>query len=66
MLDATYLRRQAERCLALSRSTFDLTTALQLRALAEDLRTRANELDDELPPYLIRRSGSPEDEMDRD
>ena len=39
--DISFLRRQAELCIALSRATFDLTVAGRLRAMAEDLRTKA-------------------------
>jgi hypothetical protein len=45
MIDGDYLRRQAEICLTLSRSTFDLTVAGRLRALAAELRTTAAALD---------------------
>jgi hypothetical protein len=46
MIDADYLRRQAETCLTLSRATFDLVIAGRLRAMAEDLRRKAHELDE--------------------
>jgi hypothetical protein len=64
-----FLRRQAEVCLSISRATFDLTTAGRLRAMAEILRNRAAELDDETAefhPHMIGRNGSPKGERDRD
>ena len=45
MIDADYLRRQAENCLTLSRATFDLVIASRLRAMADELRRKAQELD---------------------
>jgi hypothetical protein len=45
MLDADYLRRQAEKCLALSRATFDLSVARRLRGLADEFRDKAAEVD---------------------
>jgi len=52
--DCNFLRRQAELCIALSRSTFDLTLAARLRALAEELKSKAAQgSDDDLaaPAY---------------
>lgn len=37
----TFLRRQADLCTMLSRSTFDLTVAARLRVMAEELRARS-------------------------
>jgi len=42
---ADYLRNQAARCMSLSRVCFDLETARQLRLLAEDLKAKADEID---------------------
>ena len=67
--DISFLRRQAEHCIALSRATFDLTVAGRLRRMAEELRDRASELEDEYehtPAHAIRRNGSSGDGMDRD
>jgi hypothetical protein len=47
---STYLRRQAEFCIALSRATIDLTVAGRLRALAADFHTKAAEWDNEHSP----------------
>ena len=55
---SNYLRRQAEVLLSLSRSTFDLGAAGRLRALAMELRAKAQELDrdrDLSPDTLSRR-----------
>ncbi len=47
MRNAEFLRQQAETCAALSRSTFDLTVAGRLRAMAAELRAQAEEDDEE-------------------
>ena len=60
MLDAEYLRRQAQTCLRLARATFDLTTAEQLRFMAANLHARAEQLDDAetLEPHMMNGNGS--------
>jgi hypothetical protein len=70
MVNAMYLRRQAERLLALSRATIDLAIAGRLRGLADELLAKADELEAEededlsaLPPPRQRPSGGA---MDRD
>jgi len=40
-----YLRRQADNCLWIARTGFDLATAERLRHMAADLRAKADELD---------------------
>jgi hypothetical protein len=45
--DSQFLHRQADLCIALSRATFDLTLAGRLRAMAEDLRRKTSEWEDE-------------------
>lgn len=45
--DISFLRRQAELCIALSRATFDLTVASRLRGMADEFRLRASQLEDE-------------------
>jgi hypothetical protein len=59
---SSYLRRQAEVLLSLSRATFDLGLAGRLRALAMELRAKAQELDrdGDLAPEAPsrRRAGS--------
>jgi hypothetical protein len=52
MLDADYLRRQAEVCVNLSRATFDLVIAHRLRTMAEEFRRHADaiaDLDERMP-----------------
>jgi hypothetical protein len=59
--DSSFLRRQAEHCIALSRATFDLTIASRLRTMAEEFRTRAAQLDDDhpaMPAHVMGRNGS--------
>jgi hypothetical protein len=47
MLDADYLRQQAEACYQLSRATFDLSIAGRLRAMADGLLRKAAEIERE-------------------
>ena len=66
--DISFLRKQAEHCIALSRATFDLTIASRLRAMAEEFRARASELEDEtgaIPAHAIERHDSPGRSRDR-
>jgi hypothetical protein len=66
--DISFLRRQAEHCIALSRATFDLTIASRLRTMAEELRARASELEDEteaVPAHAIERHGPSNRRRDR-
>jgi hypothetical protein len=67
--DISFLRRQAEHCIALSRATFDLTVAGRLRRMADELRSRASQLEDEFEQALahaISRDARSGDSMDRD
>jgi hypothetical protein len=67
--DINFLRRQAEFCIALSRATFDLTVAGRLRTMAEELRAKASQLEDDLeqmPPHMFGRNGTSGGDMDRD
>ena len=60
--DISFLRRQAEHCVALSRATFDLTVAGRLRAMADEFRARATHWEDEIdhmPARLLTRNGVP-------
>ena len=60
--DSHFLRRQAELCIALSRSTFDLTVASRLRAMAHELEAKAAEWEDETEgyfPHAATGNGSP-------
>jgi hypothetical protein len=66
--DITFLRRQAELCVALSRATFDLTVAGRLRAMADEFRTRASHWEhdiDHMPAHVVRRNGSLAGKLDR-
>ena len=45
MLTTEFLRRQAENCLRIARSCFDLTSAERLRLMANDLNAKADEID---------------------
>jgi hypothetical protein len=48
MVSGTYLRRQAEILIAMSRATFDLTIAGRLRRMAAELQDKAAEQDHEV------------------
>ena len=69
MLDAEYLRHQAETCVRIARTTFDLATAERLRFMAADLRAKADELDDQksIEPHMMtgRGNGSVKGSNDR-
>lgn len=45
MLNADYLRKQAETCLDWSRNCFDLATARNLRLMAEEFEAKAAEIE---------------------
>ena len=45
MLEADYLRRQAEACSQLSQTTFDLGLARRLRTMADEFRRKATDLE---------------------
>ena len=67
MLTADYLRRQAETCLRIARSCFDLTAAERLRYLAMELRTKAAEIEDDerMPPLTFGHASSSNRNPDR-
>ena len=48
MLTTEFLRRQAENCLRIARSCFDLSSAERLRLMANDLNAKAEEIEREL------------------
>jgi hypothetical protein len=60
--DISFLRRQAEHCIALSRATFDLTVAGRLRNMADELRARATKWEIEIlsvpAAHLLGRGSS--------
>jgi hypothetical protein len=47
MLTSDFLRRQAENCLRIARSCFDLASAERLRLMAAELNTKAAEMDED-------------------
>jgi hypothetical protein len=49
MISGTYLRRQADILIGMSRATFDLAIAGRLRRMAAELQDKAAEEDDPLP-----------------
>jgi hypothetical protein len=62
MLTPEFLRRQAENCLSIARSCFDLTSAERLRLMAAELNAKAAEMDKEKRqdrwPRVIERNPS--------
>jgi hypothetical protein len=61
MITAEFLRRQAENCLRIARSCFDLGSAERLRLMAVELHAKAEEIDrrGELRSRLMPPSGQP-------
>ena len=61
-MTSTYLLRQAEALLTLSRATFDLAVAGRLRALAAEFRAKAQQLeqDGHIPGEFARADHSPQ------
>jgi hypothetical protein len=57
MSSADYLRRQADACLRIARSCFDLTSAERMRLLAAELRAKAAEVEaqDAVPNHIYDR-----------
>ena len=47
MLTPEFLRRQAENCLRIARSCFDLASAERLRLMAAELKAKAAEMDEQ-------------------
>ena len=67
--DISFLRRQAEHCIALSRATFDLTIASRLRTMADEFRLRAThweEAIDQMPAHVMGGNGSSSGRLNRD
>lgn len=59
-----FLRRQAENCLRIARSCFDLTSAERLRLMAAEFLAKADEIDTKRtyrPQAYNARSASPPD-----
>jgi len=51
-----YLRRQAENCLRIARSCFDLASAERLRLMAAELNAKAAEMDEQNRPDRWRQT----------
>ena len=47
MLTPEFLHRQAENCLRIARSCFDLASAERLRLMAAELNAKATEMDEQ-------------------
>ena len=56
MLTPEFLRRQAENCLRIARSCFDLASAERLRLMAAELNAKAAEIDEENRQDRLRRA----------
>jgi len=59
MRDADYLRRQAEICLRVARSCFDLAAAERIRLMAADFQLKADEIDERelVEPHMMSTNG---------
>lgn len=65
MMNPDYLRRQAETCLRLARTTFDLATAERLRYMAAEFNAKAEEMEDEsFSPHMMKGNGNGSMESD--
>ena len=60
MLTAEFLRRQAENCLRIARTCFDLASAERLRLMAGELNAKATEMDEKERrwPRALERNAS--------
>lgn len=63
MLTPEFLRRQAENCLRIARSCFDLASAERLRLMAAELNAKAAEMEEQNrlnrpPPRAMARNPS--------
>jgi hypothetical protein len=68
MTDADFFRRQAERSLRLSRTSYDMETSRQLRQMAAEFLEKADEAEaqGEYIPGAHRTNGAEGGDMDRD
>ena len=57
MLNADYLRRQADNCLHIARSCFDLTSVERMRLMAGELKAKADEIEKRhaIAPHIFSR-----------
>ena len=63
MLTPEFLRRQAENCLRIARTCFDLASAERLRLMAAELNAKAAEIEEDnqqrrMPRHTIARNPS--------
>jgi hypothetical protein len=58
MLSPEFLRHQAENCLRIARTCFDLASAERLRLMAVELQTKAAEMEREEPFRSRRLAGA--------
>ena len=63
MLTPEFLRRQAENCLRIARTCFDLASAERLRLMAVELNAKAAEIEEDnqqrrTPRHVIERNPS--------
>jgi hypothetical protein len=64
MLNTEFLRRQADNCLRIARSCFDLSSAERLRLMAQELQAQADEIDRDRrfrPHFFDQREASSRD-----
>jgi hypothetical protein len=68
MPNAAFLHRQAETCLHIARTCFDLASAERLRRLASELKAKAAEIEQRatITSHLIDRDGSHTAKTDRE
>jgi len=59
MITSDFLRRQAENCLRIARSCFDLGSAERLRLMAVELHAKADEIDRRDVPSRLTTAGAP-------
>jgi hypothetical protein len=65
MLTPEFLRHQAENCLRIARTCFDLTSAERLRLMANEFRAKAAEIED-ARTYQPRMAGAAASSRDND
>lgn len=67
---AEFLRRQADNCIRVARQCFDLTASERLRIMASELRSKADEIEEDedhtIPAEIIKRNGSSNGESERE
>jgi hypothetical protein len=68
MLSADYLRRQADNCLHIARSCFDLASVERMRHLAGELKAKADEIEkqDAVASHIFGRNDPFKDKNQRE